>query len=159
MRKNSASKSILNFTKSLTKGTICRGLMKLQEIDLSSNNIYFLPLSTYKDQKYLWKSLNLDSNGFSSVQHVTMSSLQNLTILYLRYNKITLFSESGIKNAMSLSNTTLFIKENPINCECTHILSLKRLRENQDIFGDLNETYCINSKGMSISKFSVSLSI
>ena len=150
LRRFSASGSELNFTGSLSEGTIFRGLKNLTDVDLSLNDIYVLPPSTFVDQKDSLKYLNLDSNELSSVP---VSHLKNLSILYLRYNKIASFSESGIRNAMSLSKATLFIKGNPINCECTHVSSLKWLRENQDKFGDLNETYCIDIKEMSISIF------
>nr|XP_022300603.1 toll-like receptor 1 [Crassostrea virginica] len=150
LKRFSASGSELNFTGSLSDGTIFRGLKKLEEVDLSSNGIYVLPLTTFEDQKYSLKSLNLDSNGLSSVP---VSHLKNLSVLYLRYNQLAFFSESGIRNAMSLSKATLFIKGNPISCECTHVSSLKWLRINQDKFGDLNETYCIDNKEMSITNF------
>ncbi|XP_078309800.1 toll-like receptor 4 [Crassostrea virginica] len=150
LKRFSASGSELNFTGSLSDGTIFRGLKKLEKVDLSSNGIYVLPSTTFKDQKYSLKSLNLDSNGLSSVP---VLHLKNLSVLYLRYNKIAFFSESGIRNAMSLSKATLFIKGNPFNCECTHISSLKWLRENQNKFGDLNETYCIDNQAISIANF------
>ncbi|XP_078341103.1 toll-like receptor 4 [Crassostrea virginica] len=151
LRTFSASGSELNFTGRLSEGTIFRELKKLEEVDLSSNDIYVLPPTTFVDQKYSLKYLNLDNNWLSSVP---VSQLQNLHLLYLRYNKITFFSESAIKNAMSLTNVILFIKGNPINCECTHFSSLKWVRENQDKFGDLNETYCIDNKEMSITSYS-----
>ncbi|XP_022302850.2 toll-like receptor 4 [Crassostrea virginica] len=150
LRRFSASGSELNFTGSLSEGTIFRGLKNLKEVDLSLNDIHILPPTTFVDQKDSLNYLNLDSNELSSVP---VSHLKNLSVLYLRNNKIASFSESGIRNAMSLSKATLFIKGNPINCECTHVSSLKWLRENQDKFGDLNETYCIDIKEMSISNF------
>ena len=145
LRRLSASGSELNFTGSLSEGTIFRELKKLEEVDLSSNEIYVLPPTTFVDQKYSLKYLNLDDNWLSSVP---VSQL-----LYLRDNKITFFSEGAIKNAMSLTNVILFIKGNPINCECTHVSSPKWVRENQDKFGDLNETYRIDNKEMSITSF------
>ena len=150
LKRFSASGSELNFTGSLRDGTIFRGLKKLEEVDLSLSDIYVLPSTTFEDQKYSLTSLNLDSNELSSVP---VSHLKNLSVLYLRYNKLAFFSESGIRNAMSLSKATLFIKGNPINCECTHVSSLKWLRKNQNKFGDLNETYCIDIKEMSITNF------
>ena len=150
LRRFSASDSELKFTGSRRKGTIFRGLRKLEEVDLSSNGISHLPSSTFEDQKYSLKILNLDNNELSIVP---VSRLENLTVLYLRNNKLAFFSESGMQNALSLSKATLFIKGNPINCECTHISSLIWLRENQDKFGDLNDTYCIDNKAISIANF------
>nr|XP_022300602.1 toll-like receptor 6 [Crassostrea virginica] len=68
LQRFSASGSELNFTGSLRDGTIFRGLKKLEEVDLSLNDIYVLPSTTFEDQKYSLKYLNLDSNELSSLR-------------------------------------------------------------------------------------------
>ncbi|XP_061187153.1 toll-like receptor 4 [Saccostrea echinata] len=45
-----------------------------------------------------------------------------------------------------LRRVQIFVLGNPINCDCLHVQSLRRLKEIQLLFGDLNETMCSEKK-------------
>nr|XP_034306626.1 toll-like receptor 4 [Crassostrea gigas] len=137
-----ASNSNLRFASSLRYGTFFHNLTELQKVDVSRNSITYLPPAMFEDQQNSLLTVNLDSNLFSTIP---VSNLKNLTHLYLRQNKISFFTKNDIERVMSMEKAVVFIEGNPISCECTHIWSLKWMKENQDRFVDLNKTLCINT--------------
>lgn len=144
-----ASNSNLRFASSFEHGTLFRGLKELRKVDVSRNSITYLPPTMFEDQENSLSTVNFDSNLFSTIP---VSNLKNLTHLYIRQNKISFFTRNDIEKIMSMKKAIIFIEGNPISCECTHIRSLKWMKENQDKFGDLNKTLCIN-KNVLLSTF------
>nr|XP_034306625.1 toll-like receptor 4 [Crassostrea gigas] len=138
-----ASYTNLSYAGTLKNGTYFRGLNNLCIADLSRNLLTYMPAAMFVDQKHSLLTINLDFNLLSTIP---VSNLKNLNRLYLRQNKISFFSRNAIEKVLSMEKAVVFIEGNPISCECTHIWSLKWMKENQDRFGDLNKTFCINKK-------------
>ncbi|XP_062586642.1 toll-like receptor 6 [Saccostrea cucullata] len=71
--------------------------------------------------------------------------LKNLSILSLRYNRISSFQSSDIAIINQLKNVKIFIEGNPISCACSELSSMKWMKNNQLTIKDLKSTKCIEN--------------
>ncbi|XP_061187161.1 toll-like receptor 2 [Saccostrea echinata] len=142
LEKISASNAELNFSNTFKIEKLFIGLKRLKDADLSHNSISHLPNTVFQDQKLSLSTLNLDKNELSNIP---VSHLQKLLHLQIRFNKISVLAKSDIENLSTFhKDLKILIEGNPISCECAHISSLKWMRGNQHIFGDLKSTQCID---------------
>ncbi|XP_055998978.1 toll-like receptor 2 [Ostrea edulis] len=144
-----ASNTNMNLNAGLNMSKIFRGLKNLRQLDLRKLFIHKLPPSLLKDQTHL-SGLYLENNYLSSIPSA-VEPLLNLTHLYLQSNKISSLKPSDFHTLHNLKKVQIFIKGNPLNCDCLHISSLRWMKNNQHLFGDLHETECME-KSSTISK-------
>ncbi|XP_048743564.2 toll-like receptor 1 [Ostrea edulis] len=139
-----ASKTKINFSAPKSQH-LFKNLSKLQTLDLSYNAIETLPKYLLSDQNKSIYILNLDNNLLSSIPF-TVSMLTNLSRLYVRHNRISFFQSSDIAVLSELHKVKIFIEGNPISCTCSHLSSLKWMKENPMRFGDWRITQCLQLK-------------
>jgi Leucine-rich repeat (LRR) protein len=115
-------------------------LTELELLDIQNNLILHLPPNLLKKQKRM-KYLYLNGNHLSSIP-ASIAHCRNLKDLYIQNNKIKALQSHDFRVLQSLKKAKIFVKGNNLDCDCSHI-SMLRWMKNQNLFGDLNETVCM----------------
>ncbi|XP_055998983.1 toll-like receptor 2 type-2 [Ostrea edulis] len=136
-----ASNMKVNFIADARVVTLFDGLKNLELLDIENNSIHNLPPTLFKEQTML-KYLYLNKNHLSSIP-AAVAHLRNLTYLYIQKNKIKSLKTSDFHVLQSLKYAKIFIKGNILDCDCSHISMLRWMKNNSNLFGDLNKTDCI----------------
>ncbi|XP_055998862.1 toll-like receptor 4 [Ostrea edulis] len=136
-----ASKMNSNFIAESSRGAIFDGLKNLELLDLQNNFIHHFPTTLFKEQTKL-NFLYLNYNFLSSIPNA-VSHFRNLKELYIRSNKIKSLETSDFRVLRNLKRVKNFIKGNILDCDCSHISMLRWMKNNQNLFADLNETNSI----------------
>ena len=96
-------------------GRLFKGLTKLEEVFISSNNIKSLPDWIFHDQISL-KLLNISANKISGWGPNVFKFTKNIAKLDLSYNLISILTENNLQNLNDLQQ--LYLKGNPFICNC-----------------------------------------
>jgi hypothetical protein len=88
------------------------------------------------------KYLCLNDCYLSSIP-ASVAYCQDLKDLHIENNKIKELQTPDFRVLQSLKNVRIFIKGNNLDCDCSHSSMLRWMKNNQNLFGDLNETVCI----------------
>lgn len=146
-----ASNANLQFAGQSGDKSLFKNLTNLQNLDLSMNQLVFLPNFLFKDQHRSMSSLNLDNNLFNEIPLV-VKNLQNLSQLFIRHNKIESFRPSDIDVIIRQGNVSLFLEGNPLSCSCLKLASLKWMKNYRIRFRDLKKIRCLENNQF-LSKF------
>ncbi|XP_041351605.1 LOW QUALITY PROTEIN: toll-like receptor 4 [Gigantopelta aegis] len=117
----------LNFLGSVmhlkNKSLIFDGLTSLEVLDLSKNDIHYLPEDLFHDLVSL-KTLNLSHNEIYLDIPLRIGHLKNLQMLDLSNNHVRWFSSTLVKDLDTLAesnNITINLTLNPIACTCYNV--------------------------------------
>ncbi|XP_055998980.1 toll-like receptor 4 [Ostrea edulis] len=136
-----ASKMKSGFIAESSKRALFDSLKNLELLDLQDNFIHHFPTTLFKEQTKL-KFLYLNNNCLSSIPKA-VTHLRNLKELYIQSNKIKSLETSDFRVLRSLKRVNIFIQGNILDCDCSHISMLRWMKNNQNLFADLNKTDCI----------------
>lgn len=91
----------------------------LQGLDLSGNNLVFLPLRIFSRLGNL-RRLQLSNNSLVAVHNATFCGLERLEELDLTFNALKSIPEEGLQELDELpAASSLLLGENPFTCTCT----------------------------------------
>ncbi|XP_062580393.1 toll-like receptor 4 [Saccostrea cucullata] len=127
-------------------GTFFRGLSKLTMVDFSENALKELPADLFLSQASSMKCLILESNSFTTIPRA-LNFIPRLEFLDLRSNKLSYFSKESISIIDNLPNIMIDIRNNPFDCSCNALESLKWIRDNIKKFVYLNRAQCNEMEG------------
>ncbi|XP_062595888.1 toll-like receptor 6 [Saccostrea cucullata] len=126
---------------------IFKNMKNLSILELSENNLNFLPLTFFIDQTKSLTEINLDYNRFFNIPD-SLRYLQNLKNLSIRNNLISEFSENDQRMFENLNNVSLYLKANPMSCICSSLESLLWMKNNKHLFADLDRISCVGSRNL-----------
>ncbi|XP_062615206.1 toll-like receptor 4 [Saccostrea cucullata] len=122
-------------------GIFFRGLSKLTKVDFSENALKELPPNLFLNQASSMRNLILSDNLFTTIPRALLL-LPRLKLLDLRSNKLSYFSKESLSIIEKLPNITIDVRNNPFDCSCNALISLKWIRDNARKFLHLNRTHC-----------------
>ncbi|XP_062615201.1 toll-like receptor 4 [Saccostrea cucullata] len=122
-------------------GIFFRGLSKLTMVDFSENALKELPPNLFLSQASSMRCLILSDNLFTTIPRA-LHLIPRLKLLDLRSNKLSYFSKESISIINNLPNITIDVRNNPFDCSCNALISLKWIRDNARKFHHLNRTHC-----------------
>ena len=134
-----------NFSAKYDSHNFFQNLKNLSVLDISKNNLKMLPQTIFLDQKFSLTEINLDNNMFTGLPN-SILILKKLKFLSVRNNLISYFARQDQVFLQSLHNLSIHLIGNPISCACSHIRSLRWMKNHQHLFGDLPYIICMENK-------------
>lgn len=119
LRELNLSRALYNHSSVTDLATSFRwsSLASLQGLDLSDNNLIFLPSRIFSHLTSL-RRLQLSNNSLVALHNSTFSGLEGLEELDLTLNSLKTVPEEGLRELDSLPDATLLLGENPFTCTC-----------------------------------------
>nr|XP_022293707.1 toll-like receptor 4 [Crassostrea virginica] len=133
------------FSAKYNSQNLFQNLKNLSLLDISKNRLKMLPQTIFLDQKFSLTEINLDNNMFTVIPNPILF-LKKLKFLSVRNNLISYFSREDQVFLQSMHNLSIHLIGNPISCACSHIRSLRWMKNHQHLFGDLPYIICTESK-------------
>ncbi|KAM9307069.1 trophoblast glycoprotein a [Pholidichthys leucotaenia] len=133
LRELNLSRALYNHSSVTDLATALRwsSLESLWGLDLSHNNLFFLPSCIFSHLSSL-RRLHLSNNSLVALHNSTLSGLAQLEVLDLTLNAFKNLPEEGLRELDSLPLASLRLGQNPLTCTCgiePFALWLNRSRE------------------------------
>ncbi|XP_062846234.1 trophoblast glycoprotein a [Trichomycterus rosablanca] len=119
LRELNLSKALYNHTSVTDLATALRwsSLESLIEMDLSSNNLIYLPPRIFSYLSSL-RYLQLTNNSIISINNETFLGLEQLDELDISLNALKNFKEEGLSELDRMPRAKLHLGQNPYTCTC-----------------------------------------
>ena len=121
-------------------GEIFGSCHELTLLDLSNNDINFLPVNFFRNLSQL-KYLNLSSNSLRVI-HMSIAHMTNLLYLDLYSNMVQYFDEKFREVVNSLT-TKIDLSENPLVCDCQTAQFIFWIERQSDKFSKFKKYSCL----------------
>ena len=144
----------LNFSVITNSQNLFHNLTRLSLLDISRNNLAVLPEKLFIDQQNSLTEINFDFNRFTVIPKPILI-LKNLQYFFVRKNLVSYFSKNDQLFFQSMQNISIYLEGNPISCACSHIRSLRWMKNHQYLFGDLHAVDCTETKTPIIDLFHI----
>ena len=130
-----------------TEGELFKSLKATRTLDLSDNNIAYLPEHAFVHLLSM-KNLNLSNNQLTDFKS-SSDTFQNLTQLDLRYNQLTTFSVTLLEQLLvNNKNFSIDLSHNLLEVSCQNLQFLSWITRHQDCFKNIN-SYTFRKNGES----------
>ncbi|KAM3929857.1 trophoblast glycoprotein isoform 1-T2 [Leptodactylus fuscus] len=131
-------------------------LSNLQKLDLSGNNLLYLPTGTFNSLSSI-KYLDLSNNSLVSLQSGIFTNLESLETLDLRHNSLKNLKNTTLLGFSSQPGLSVFLGDNSWNCDCEIEPFLTWLKDSK-IVKDSSTLICSDPEKMrNISLLSVKI--
>lgn len=118
------------------------GLEGLTTLDLSSNNLIFLPPGMFSALSSL-RRLQLTNNSIIAISNGTFLGLEGLEELDLSLNALKTVEEDGIAELERMHHARLHLRQNPYTCTCGIEAFTAWLNVSQDRVVDAGQLVCV----------------